>query len=139
MKNMKLMLAGTLVVGVAIGLWLAFVSQSGYTPRAKAAEGLNLSGGAKAAIEDYYATNGSFPVDNSEAGIADSISSRFVSSVSVRPGGVVEVTYGGTEPDQTLAGKVLILEAITDENSNDILWSCAIDHIAERHLPAACR
>jgi type IV pilus assembly protein PilA len=138
-RKWKWALVGTAAVAAASGLWLAYVAQSGYTPRAKISEGLNLAGAAKTAVAEYYAARGRFPVDSNDAGFPHSISGRFVSDVSVMANGVIQVTYGGTEPDEVIAGKILILQAIVAESSDDITWSCTVEQLAERHIPAACR
>ena len=130
---------GVLALLAVTGLWLAYVAQSGYTPRAKVSEGLNLAGGAKAAIAYYYAENGTFPANNTDALLSASISGRFVSDILVKPGGVIEITYGGSEPDRILAGKKLFLEALVAEDDEEISWTCRIDDIPERHIPASCR
>ena len=63
-------------------------------------EGLNLSGGAKAAVTEYFRDKGRFPTTNSEAGLvnAHQINGRYVSSVAVTTG-VITVTYDGDESD----------------------------------------
>ncbi len=130
---------GVLALLAVTGLWLAYVAQSGYTPRAKVMEGLNLSGGAKAAVADFYTRNGSFPANNAEAYLSESISGRFVSDVSVKTGGVIEITYGGSEPDKKIAGKKLFLEAIVSADGKNISWACRSDDIPARHTPSMCR
>ena len=119
--------------------WLAWVGQSGYTHRARVSEGISLAAGAKAAIADYYATNNAFPANNTEAGLSDSISGRYVSDVSVIAGGTIQVTFGGAEPDGAIAGKRLSLRAIVGENGSGISWSCSAEQLPARFLPAACR
>ncbi len=121
------------------GLWLAYVSTSGYTPRAQMYEGLNLAAGAKAAVAEYYNTHGEFPAGNAEALLDEVIEGRFVSDVQVVPGGIIRVTYGGAEADEDIAGKVLTLRAVVDEANGDIGWSCSAPEIAARHRPATCR
>lgn len=121
------------------GLWLAYVSTSGYTPRAQMYEGLNLSAGAKLAVADYYNTHGEFPASNVEALLDEAIEGRFVSDVRVVPGGIIRVTYGGAEADEDIAGKVLTLRAVVDEDSGDIAWSCSAPEVPAKHRPATCR
>ena len=118
---------------------LAYVSQNAYTPRAKASEGFNLSTVARAAVAEYFHKNERFPDSNAEAGINNSISSRFVSDISIRPDGIIEVSLGDTEPDGIIAGKTITLQAIPDEDKGEIYWTCEIEELAKRHVPAACR
>ncbi len=121
------------------GLWLAYVAQSGYTPRAQVFEGLHLAAGAKAAVADYHRTHGRFPATNADAHIDDSIQGRFVTDVKVMSGGIIHVTFGGAETDDAIAGRVLTLRAIVDEDSGDFSWSCSAEEIAEKHRPPDCR
>ncbi len=129
-------------IAVANGLWLAYVSQHNiYSPRAMVMEALNLGGGVKAAVAEFYADNGRFPADNAETGLSQSnlITGKFVSDVSVIANGVVQITLGGRELDETLAGKIIVLQAIVDKDSNGISWTCTAEHLAIRHLPRSCR
>ena len=95
-RKWQWVLTGALAITAVVGFWLLYVAQSSsYTPRAKMYEGLGLAAGAKAAVAEHYVTHDRFPDDNAEAGISESISGQFVSDISVLPGGVIQVTYGG--------------------------------------------
>ena len=140
-RRWKWALVGTVAVAAATGLWLAYVAQSNYSPRAKLMEALNLAGGARAAVAEYYADNSRFPVNNAEAGLPQSNAyiGKFVSDVSVMANGVIQITLGGTEPDESIAGGTLILQAIVDEGSDGISWSCTAEHLANKYMPHTCR
>ena len=108
-----------------------------YTVRAQVAEGLNLAGGARAAVTEYYIDNGEMPVDNLSAGLqpARNISGTYVSSVQV-DGGRIIVTYGN-DAHNAIDGDSLIYTA--DDLGDTLSWNCYSDTIAAKHLPAACR
>ena len=120
-------------------LWLGYVSTFDYTPRAQVSEGLSLAVGTKLAVVEYYGTHGEFPASNAEAGIDYDIDGRFVTDVQIPPGGVIRVTYGGTEADEDIAGRILMLRPAVDEGSGEISWSCDAPEIAAKHIPATCR
>lgn len=117
---------------------IAIPAYQDYTIRAQVSEGLNLSGGAKAAVSEYYLDRGELPADNTMAGLnpADHISGAYTSSVAVQQG-VIVVTYGNGA-HAILQDQDLVLEPDTTEP--DLLqWSCYSPTIAPKHLPAACR
>ncbi|NNL47965.1 MAG: prepilin-type cleavage/methylation domain-containing protein, partial [Acidimicrobiia bacterium] len=101
-------------------------------------EGVNLSGGAKAAVSEFYLDRGELPADNTMAGLspADQISGAYTNSVAVQHG-VIVVTYGN-EAHAILQDQDLVMEPDTTE-SDRLQWSCYSSTIARKHLPAACR
>lgn len=117
---------------------IAIPAYNDYSIRAQVAEGLNLSGGAKAAVSEYYNDNGSFPSDNESAGLspADRIAGKYVSSVSV-VNGTITVTYGN-DSHELINHSALVLEPSAD-GPGYVEWTCSSQTIMPRHLPAACR
>lgn len=124
------------VLGVLAAI--AIPAYQDYTIRAQVSEGLNLSGGAKAAVSEYYLDRGELPADNTMAGLgpADHISGAYTSSVAVQQG-VIVVTYGN-EAHAILQDHELVLEPDVTEPDR-LQWSCYSPTIAPKHLPAACR
>lgn len=123
---------------VAILAAIAIPSYQDYTVRAQISEGLNMSGTARHAIEEYYEENNALPKDNETAGIAPptSLSAKYVVAVEVYDGNVI-ITYGNSASDQ-ISGNTLQMAPSIRPNAT-IEWQCQSDHIASRHLPAACR
>jgi len=117
---------------------IAIPAYQDYTIRAQVSEGLNLSGGAKAAVSEYYRDRGELPADNITAGLspADHISGAYTSSVAVQQG-VIVVTYGN-DAHAILQDQDLVLEPDTTE-ADLLRWSCYSSTIAPKHLPTACR
>ena len=116
---------------------IAIPAYQDYTIRAQVYEGLNMSAGAKAAVNEYIKRTDTTPVDNAQAGISepDRFSSRFVQSVAVVRGDI-NVTFGN-EAHQLLQGKVLY--QVPTRDGDTITWSCSAYGIADKHLPAVCR
>jgi len=108
-----------------------------YTVRAQVFEGLNLSGGAKAAVAEYYEDYKQFPSDNVAAGLppATDIQGKYVSSVQIEAGEIV-VTYGN-DADSDIHGDTLVIRP--DVSDQGVTFVCFSLDIVSRNLPAACR
>ena len=108
-----------------------------YTVRAQVSEGLNLAGGAKAAVAEYYQDYKQFPSDNVTAGLAPAtdIQGKYVSSVRIEAGEIV-VTYGN-DADSDIRGDTLVFRPEASDQS--VTFVCFSLDIAPRNLPAACR
>ena len=142
-KQQGFTLIELMIVVAIIGILaaIAIPAYQDYTIRAQVSEGLNLSGGAKAAVTEYTMDTGRFPTDNNLAGISamGDISGKYVTQVQVTntaTSGIITVTYGG-DAHALLAGNTLTLTGTT--NAGSVEWACAGGGIADKHLPAACR
>jgi type IV pilus assembly protein PilA len=130
-----------MIVVAIIGILAAIAvpAYQDYAIRAQVAEGLNLSAGAKDAVNSYVADRGVWPADNGKAGLSANtdITGKYVAKVTVTDG-VIDVEYGGAA-NALIGGKALQLTPNT--NSGSVEWSCASSggEIADRHLPGACR
>jgi type IV pilus assembly protein PilA len=128
-----------MIVVAIIGILaaIAIPAYQDYTIRAQVSEGLNLGGGAKTAVSEYYQDRGAWPTDNNEAGlsVANTIIGKYVSAVTVA-GAVVTVTYG-VDAHATITGDDLLLTAT--DNTGSIGWACSSADLADKHMPAACR
>lgn len=137
--------AGIIVGVIFIGIFLvgvlaaiAIPAFQDYTIRAQVFEGLNLSGGAKAAVTEYIHDVREYPVDNNTAGLmpANEINGKYVSSVRVDEGQIV-VTYGNNA-HAAIQGMTLYL--VPDaSNYPTIDWTCVSQDLTNKWLPAACR
>ena len=142
-KQQGFTLIELMIVVAIIGILaaIAIPAYQDYTIRAQVSEGLNLAGGAKAAVSEYTMDRGSFPNSNSQAGISDAgdIQGKYVTSVTVETTGIITVLYG-QEAHTTLSGGELELSPFT--NAGSVEWDCRANTsnvIADKHLPAACR
>ncbi len=98
-KQQGFTLIELMIVVAIIGILaaIAIPAYQDYTIRAQVSEGLQLSGGAKVAVTEYYQDRGTMPSVNAQAGIADAgdIEGNYVSQVGVA-NGVITVTYSST-------------------------------------------
>ena len=140
-KQQGFTLIELMIVVAIIGILaaIAIPAYQDYTIRAQVSEGLNLAGGAKAAVSEYTMDRGLFPTSNGQAGLslAPSITGKYVTRVAVSTG-IITVTYGN-DAHQVLSAATLQLSPITQAGS--VEWACSSpsSSIANKHLPAACR
>ena len=141
-KQQGFTLIELMIVVAIIGILaaIAIPAYQDYTIRAQVSEGLNLAGGAKAAVTEYSQDRGSFPTSNTQAGIsaAADIEGKYVTSVTVGSSGVVTVLFGG-DAHSVITGKDIIMTPTN--NTGSVSWVCTTgtNTIANKHLPAACR
>ena len=103
-KQQGFTLIELMIVVAIIGILaaIAIPAYQDYTIRAQVSEGLNLSGGAKAAVSRVLPRPGRFPYStNAVAGldVATNIIGKYVSQVAVgNANGVITATYSSTAP-----------------------------------------
>ncbi len=140
-KQQGFTLIELMIVVAIIGILaaIAIPAYQDYTIRAQVSEGLNLSGGAKAAVAEYTMDRGSFPDTNAVAGLsaAGTINGKYVTQVEVVDG-LITVTYGA-DANTVIRSQTLTLSPITSAGS--VEWTCSSpsNEIENKHLPAACR
>ncbi len=141
-KQQGFTLIELMIVVAIIGILaaIAIPAYQDYTIRAQVSEGLNLSGGAKAAVTEFFQDRGTLPADNSTAGLADNteIQGKYVDQVTVTTG-VIDVQYGN-DAHAVISGAAIQLTPDTT-NVGSVAWICAsaATEIENKHLPAACR
>lgn len=123
------------IIGILAAI--AIPAYQDYTIRARVAEGLQLATAAKTAVAESFHSSGSFPVDNTAAGLpaAAAISGSYVSSISVNAG-IITVTYNAAS-GLTSSENTLVLTPTATMGS--LTWSCNAGTILDKYLPAQCR
>ena len=137
MKNVQkgFTLIELMIVVAIIGILaaVALPAYQDYTKRAHVSEALSLAAGAKTAVTEYYSTEGEWPTDNTQAGIAQasSITGNAVNSVTVN-GSVITIAMNSTRVD---SGNVVLTASDRD---GAVEWECT-GTINQKYLPANCR
>ena len=170
MKSMQkgFTLIELMIVVAIIGILaaVAIPAYQDYTVRAQVTEGINMTGGLKTAVNDFYSSKGTWPASNVEAVcgqtpapanctvgiVATDNKGNYVSQIAVTAGGVLGVTYGN-KANADLATKVLTLTPGVDGAKN-ITWICgnaatpsgvtpsvtpAGTTVETRFLPSSCK
>ncbi len=146
-KQQGFTLIELMIVVAIIGILaaIAIPAYQDYTIRAQVSEGLNLAGGAKAAVTEYYQDSGDLAASNNEAGLETNteIAGKYVTQVGVGAdgsgnNGEIQITYGN-DVNNAIDGNVLLLTPST--NAGSVEWTCSspVGEIENKHLPAACR
>ncbi|EPI6708220.1 pilin, partial [Neisseria gonorrhoeae] len=127
--------------------------------RAQVSEAILLAEGQKSAVTEYYLNNGTWPEDNTSAGVAASstIKGKYVQSVTVT-NGVVTAKMLSSGVNKEIKDKRLSLWAKRENGS--VKWFCgqpvkraagaakagtdavtadATNAIETKHLPSTCR
>lgn len=146
-KQQGFTLIELMIVVAIIGILaaIAIPAYQDYTIRAQVSEGLTLSSSAKVAATEYWQDRGTFPADNSTAGLGANdgtdITGKYVSSV-VLEDNVITVTYSAAAPqaaNSKIDGDAITLTAST-ASGGSVVWTCAKNTIDEdKWVPSSCR
>ncbi len=128
-----------MIVVAIIGILaaVAIPAYQDYTKRSHVSEGLSLASGAKAAVTEFYSSNGEWPTDNAAAGIAQpaSISGNAVTSVTIDESKITVVYNTKVE-----SGVDLVMQGAATDGA--VTWDCtatAGGSLAAKLRPASCR
>lgn len=150
-----------MIVVAIIGILaaIAIPAYQDYTIRAQVTEGMNLAGGVKAAVTEYYANYGTWPtalVGNAagQLGFTAAPSGKYVTSVALSAaGGSIIITYGNQANALLTATPRLDIRPGLSGNS-DLVWVCGRGPttgittapvtadgttVVNKYLPASCR
>lgn len=130
-----------MIVVAIIGILaaIALPAYQDYTKRSYVAEGLSLAQTAKTALAEYYASHGTFPVDNSSAGLPapaslSSVNNNPVRSISVNGSTGITVEFGSK------VGTGLSMYFAPAANNGTVNWTCTTNPaFPTRWLPSTCR
>jgi type IV pilus assembly protein PilA len=127
---------------IAILAAIALPAYQDYTIRGQVSECGVLAGGAKTAIAETFQNTGTFPGNNSDAGLAPSaqIVGKYINSVAVGANGVITCTYESTAPQRAnnnIDGNTLLLTPAG--TSGSVTWTCSSPNLLQKYLPTLCR
>ena len=136
-KQQGFTLIELMIVVAIIGILAAFAipAYQDHTIRAKVTEGLSLASAGKTAISEYFASNGTMPGNNTQAGMAipENISGNSVDNVTVLANGVIEVDFSTVQ----IAGSTLQLTPQTA--AGKVVWDCTGGNLEGKYRPSSCR
>ena len=135
---------------------VALPAYQDYTARAQVSEAIVLAEGQKAAVAEYYATNGVFPTSNEAAGVAAKadIKGKYVKEVEVGTGGIITATMNASGVNKDIQNKTVALKpevatAATGgsgsaSSNGAFTWKCGpgtdtTKAVDKKFLPATCR
>ncbi|EMT6437837.1 pilin, partial [Neisseria gonorrhoeae] len=109
------------IVGILAAV--ALPAYQDYTARAQVSEAILLAEGQKSAVTEYYLNHGTWPKDNTSAGVASpsDIKGKYVESVTVEKG-VVTAKMLSSGVNKEIKGKRLSLWAKREAGS--VKWFC---------------
>ncbi len=148
-----------MIVVAIIGILaaIAIPAYQDYLIRSQVSEGLTMASAAKASVSEYYANRGSWPADNSAAGLgaANTIQGKYVSGITVEGGGIT-IDYGNEANTKLDPARVGLTPGASV--NGDVIWRCgnptaepsgwegqatsateATTSIAGKYLPSSCR
>ena len=116
---------------------VALPAYQDYTARAQVSEALTLAEGQKSAVTEYRSDRGAWPTSNAMAGVASSISGKYVASVQVGAAGIITATMKSAGVNNDIKGKTLIL--VPTDNNGSFTWTCNTGDIEQKFRPSTCR
>ena len=125
------------IIGILAAV--AIPAYQDYTVKAQVTEGIGLAAAAKTAVSETYISTGAYGTSNADYGLADTISSTYVTSVSAGASGVITVTFNTALSSDTADSKIITFTPTAANGT--IQWSCkgASTTMPDQYLPATCR
>lgn len=122
-----------MIVVAIIGILaaIALPAYQDYSIRSQVSEAAVAGGAARSSVSEYYATTGSLPADNGEAGVEDYTEGR-VTGLAVANG---VVTVGFEDDAGNVTGDLVFTP---DVSGQSIQWNCT-STMDDKYVPASCR
>jgi len=127
------------IIGILAAI--ALPAYQDYIARSQMSEAMNLAGGQKASVTEFRSNRGTWPADNSTAGIAAStdIKGKYVASVAIvgnSTSGTITATMKASDVSDKIKGTALTLTGT--ETSGSYTWTCS-STASSKYLPSSCR
>jgi len=112
------------IIGILAAI--AIPAYQDYLIRSQVTEALNLAGAAKAAVAESFSQTGTWPANNSAAGLdatPANIKGKYVDSVTVNSGTITMAFSSTASTNAKIQGKTLSIQPGLSLN-NDVVWRC---------------
>ena len=119
---------------------LALSQYSAYLVRAQVTESLSLMTAMKTTAGEYYNHTGSYPANNSAAGMAppSEVNGNYVVSVDINGTPFnIEATFGNSANDVIFGHSIRLSAIIT--GAGIVRYQCNAPTISPQYLPSICR
>ena len=130
-----------MIVIAILGILLAIAipAYSDYTVRARVSEGLIVASGAKGQVSETRLSTGNFPTTNPAAGVANTVESTYVSSLTIGTDGTILITYnaGANRIPELGPNNTLVLAPTFSDAT--VRWECNQGSLVAKFRPARCR
>ena len=124
-----------MIVVAIIGILaaIAIPQYQEYTVRSRVSEGLNMAGMAKTAVAETFQATTACPARNGAAGLSDTISSKYVQSLSIT-NGIIGIGFSSS-----IGVPAATMTFSPSAASGTVDWDCTGGNLAPRYRPANCR
>jgi len=129
---------------IAILAAIALPAYQDYIIRSQVSEGSVLADGAKTSIAEFFSNKGSYPTDNTSAGLAapGSIQGKYVDTLTVTAG-IIDAHFASAAPQRAntaIDGKDLQFSPVGTATAGSIKWKCLdTSSVPAKYLPTVCR
>ena len=123
------------IIGILAAI--AIPAYQDYIARTQMGEAMTLASGSKTSVAEYYSNEGTYPINNAQAGVASpgSVRGKYVSEVSIASGRITALLKSSGVAEG-IQGVTLVLSPITHGGS--VEWDCS-SSAANKYLPTVCR
>ncbi len=132
-----------MIVVAIIGILaaIAIPAYQDYIARSQMTEALSLAEGPKTAIAEYWGTKGTYPSDNTQAGVASaaSISGKYVAQTAIA-NGLITATMQAAGIGEAIRGKTILISPKTTAGA--IQWTCksgGATPVDAKFIPSSCK
>ena len=130
-----------MIVVAIIGILaaVALPAYQDYLTRSQVSEAVNLAGGFKQSVQDFYADDGAFTsIALGYKGLPSNVAStigKYTSGVNIAAG-VITATIG-RDASAAVSGDTIVLSPIAHAGSME--WVCSSPDVELKYLPTACK